>query len=166
MSRTIDIRSLATTGAYATLPAEQADTHSLSGLFICRLPGTGSIERTHAVPFPDSTDVVLAFSRNCTHLGCNLLRDAPLDHPGMLAEPQGVVRCPCHWSAFDLRRLGLAITGPATDALPQVSLRATGNPHEAELLGWVQERAIPYGVPFGVVSKAAPPAPPPNTSPL
>ncbi len=47
----------------------------------------------------------LALSRECTHLGCTV----PWD------EKEGVFRCPCHASVFDIR--GDAIHAPATRAL-------------------------------------------------
>ena len=57
----------------------------------------------------------LAFSRECTHLGCTV----PWD------EKERVFRCPCHASVFDIR--GNAVHAPATRALDMFKVAIENN---------------------------------------
>ena len=70
-----------------------------------------------------------AFSRVCTHLGCNVnvVRDTEAlafsfnyrtDHP--------VLGCPCHFSVFDALERGEAVFGQAIAPLPRVRLEVRG----------------------------------------
>ena len=51
-----------------------------------------------------------AFSATCTHQGCTLT-----------SVSGGVIACPCHGSTFDIAT-GDVVNGPATKALPKVSV--------------------------------------------
>ena len=60
-------------------------------------------------------DVLLAFSRRCTHLSC-----AVVPRPD-----EGILYCPCHEGAFDLQN-GRPVAGPPRRPLPQVTLEVRG----------------------------------------
>ena len=62
---------------------------------------------------------VVAFSRICTHMGCQL-EDYQAEH-GVLGP------CPCHFSTFDLIHNGQVTLGQATQNLPQLLLEVDGD---------------------------------------
>ncbi len=64
-------------------------------------------------------DDIVAFSRICTHMGCELT-DYRHEH-GVLGP------CPCHFSTFDLIHNGQVTLGQATQNLPQVLLEIDGD---------------------------------------
>jgi len=57
---------------------------------------------------------VVAFSNQCTHMGCVITEYHADDH---VLGP-----CPCHFSSFDLSRDGVASFGQATQNLPRILL--------------------------------------------
>ncbi len=61
---------------------------------------------------------VVAFSRICTHMGCELT--------GYQAEHQVLGPCPCHFSTFDLIHGGQVVLGQATQSLPQIMISLDG----------------------------------------
>ena len=67
-------------------------------------------------------EYLIAFSRLCTHMGAHLVADR--DDGSVIASivEEGVIRCPCHLSCFDLTRDGLVVIGQATAPLAQVEL--------------------------------------------
>lgn len=117
-------------------------------VLVCRL-------KSPDTPPPDAVDLgngeyLVAYSRRCTHLGCSLAPTVD-PGPGRLPLDGTLLRCPCHFSCFDLAQRGLAVAGPATDCLPQVAIRLEGN--DAELRDWVRRESVPYGVPYEGTSK-------------
>lgn len=62
---------------------------------------------------------VVAFSRICTHMGCELVDYRP--DSGVLGP------CPCHFTTFDLARDGQVVLGQATQNLPRVMLDVDGD---------------------------------------
>lgn len=63
---------------------------------------------------------VVAFSTLCTHMGGNLR--GRYRHDLKALGP-----CPFHFSTFDLRKGGIPVHASATQALPQIILRANGD---------------------------------------
>jgi arsenite oxidase small subunit len=61
---------------------------------------------------------VVAFSNQCTHMGCTVTAFDPAS--GTLGP------CPCHFSSFDLGRDGVTSLGQATQSLPRVLLELDG----------------------------------------
>ncbi len=62
---------------------------------------------------------IVAFSRICTHMGCELTE---YRHEHGVLGP-----CPCHFSTFDLIHNGQVTLGQATQNLPQVLLEIDGD---------------------------------------
>lgn len=62
----------------------------------------------------DADGEVRAYSAVCTHQGCLVA-----------GVEDGLIRCPCHGSAFDAAS-GEVVRGPATTALPAVPVRVEG----------------------------------------
>lgn len=62
---------------------------------------------------------VVAFSNQCTHMGCLITEYHPEAH---VLGP-----CPCHFSSFDLSRDGVASFGQATQSLPRILLELDGD---------------------------------------
>jgi Rieske Fe-S protein len=87
-------QTLSTVGGTLALDSNSVDS---AGLFLYRASDTS----------------VLAFSRKCTHLGCQVN-----------AFQQGVAQCPCHGSEYDLS--GKPIKGPARQALKQYTATLSG----------------------------------------
>lgn len=63
---------------------------------------------------------IVAYSSICTHMGCSVEGQVTPDQE--MAGP-----CPCHYTAFDLSKGGLVISGAATVDLPQVRLDVEGD---------------------------------------
>ncbi len=72
------------------------------------------VDGPQVVVVRDRSGGVHGFSAVCTHQGClvSQVRD-------------GLIRCPCHGSAFDATT-GAVAQGPATLPLPEVALRVQG----------------------------------------
>lgn len=60
---------------------------------------------------------IVGFSQLCTHKGC----------PVQYKPERKLLICPCHWSSFDPTKSGQMVIGQASQALPQIRLRVTGN---------------------------------------
>jgi arsenite oxidase small subunit len=60
---------------------------------------------------------IVGFSQLCTHKGC----------PVQYKAERKLLICPCHWSSFDPTKSGQMVIGQASQALPQIRLRVTGN---------------------------------------
>ncbi len=58
---------------------------------------------------------IVAFSYQCTHMGCPLNGQYNPEHK-MLGP------CPCHFTQFDLTKSGDLVIGQATQSLPQILL--------------------------------------------
>ena len=140
MAITVDVSPLTSAGKYLTVP-------ELPSVFVCSLPVKGTLS-----PGSIATKqgfYLTAFSRRCTHLGCNILPDTAIGQAIDLPSPDYVVTCPCHFSAFDLVNRALTVQGPATDFLPRVALRGIDDPlTQVELISWIRDESVPYGVPF------------------
>jgi Rieske Fe-S protein len=63
-----------------------------------------------------SSDQLLAYSQECTHLSCAVIPDVE----------KGVIRCPCHEGLFDLNT-GRNIAGPPPRPLPRINLTVRGD---------------------------------------
>jgi arsenite oxidase small subunit len=59
---------------------------------------------------------IVAFSILCTHKGC----------PVSFKPDKGLLLCGCHWSSFDPAKGGRMIIGQASEPLPQIELRISG----------------------------------------
>lgn len=64
---------------------------------------------------------IIAYSKICTHAGCAISMYRVPTFPA--TEPSPALVCPCHYSTFDVRRLGAVLFGPAGRPLPQLPLR-------------------------------------------
>ena len=98
--------------------------------FIARIP----CERRPPGAVPTDTDgqYLVAFSRLCTHMGAHLVaprHDAtdPRSTPIASLRDEGVMRCPCHLTAFDLGADGLVVVGQATARLPRIDLESVND---------------------------------------
>jgi nitrite reductase/ring-hydroxylating ferredoxin subunit len=149
MGRIVSVARLDSAGKYILIPDAPFED-----VFLCRLQIPGLVP-AGAVPIGKG-HAVLAFSRKCTHLGCYLVATLAVgDLP-----PDGLIRCKCHASCFDLTAEGLVVVGPATDWLPQVELRPADEPlTKVELVRWIRDRSVPYGVPFAGTSANPPERP-------
>lgn len=86
-------------------------------------------------------------------MGCSLLPEVK-GGTGSLPNADGLVRCPCHSSCFDVTRKGLVVGGPATEWLPIRELRpvpdsSTGQITAVELVCWYRWGSVGRGVPYG-----------------
>lgn len=61
-----------------------------------------------------AADGVLAYSAICTHTGCDAWDWQPAS---------GTVKCPCHFSEFDLKASARVLNGPAPRRLPALPLK-------------------------------------------
>jgi len=57
----------------------------------------------------------VAYSRVCTHAGCNV---------GLFEKTTNLLMCPCHQSTFDVLKAAQPTSGPAARSLPQLPLYA------------------------------------------
>ncbi|MHA1152088.1 MAG: arsenate reductase (azurin) small subunit [Alphaproteobacteria bacterium] len=64
---------------------------------------------------------IVAFSILCTHKGCPVSYKA--EHKMLI--------CPCHWSTFDPAKAGTLVIGQASQGLPRIQLRVTGEKVQA-----------------------------------
>lgn len=98
---TVDIskpenRTLANVGGIIALAPDDLDTQ---GIFVYR----------------ESETNVIAFTRNCTHQGCQVNSFNSND----------TATCPCHGSRFN--KQGQVVTGPASSPLPRYTATLQGN---------------------------------------
>jgi ubiquinol-cytochrome c reductase iron-sulfur subunit len=107
-------------GSFLTAFPEGADKRELgSPVMVVRVaPSTLRLPPDRRGWAPEG---LLAYSKICTHAGCAVsLYRAPTDEE--LSSPPALV-CPCHYSAFDVRRAAKPAFGPAARPLPQLPLR-------------------------------------------
>jgi Rieske Fe-S protein len=123
--------------------------------FLCRLKFTDDLP-PGAIRL-SSDECVVAFGRRCTHMGCRLLTDPVGGVTEQMPTTDGVLRCPCHASCFDLLQAGLVVIGPATDWLPMLELTAvhdtgSGAVVAVDVGNWRMLRSVPFGVPYAGTS--------------
>lgn len=141
-----DISDIKEAGKYKIIP----DTASFTDLFLCCLE-SDSKPPDGAFVLPDGKFIV-GFSRKCTHMSCYLVPQHS-GAVGNLPTDDGLLSCKCHSSCFDLTNRGLPVIGPATDCLASVELKAGNTPEEVEIVRWIQDKSVPYGVPYGGTSE-------------
>ena len=86
------------------------DDSRLNQVLLVRLDPEGFNSDTRA----RAADGVVAYSAICTHTGC----DAWEWQPASIS-----VKCPCHFSEFDLRNSARVLNGPAPRRLPALPLK-------------------------------------------
>jgi rieske iron-sulfur protein len=86
------------------------DDSRLNQVLLVRLDSGGLDGDTRA----RAADGIVAYSAVCTHTGC----DAWEWQPSSVA-----VKCPCHFSEFDLRNSARVLSGPAPRRLPALPLK-------------------------------------------
>ena len=96
---------------------------------------------------PANLEWLVAFSNICTHMGCALV---PAAKSSSLEDTYLAGPCPCHMTMFDLSRGGMIVIGPATEALPQLSLKLI-EPAKTmvRIIDWIGDKSVPYGLPYG-----------------
>ncbi len=136
-------------GEYLTVP----DVNNGDAV-LCRLSFSGP-SPPNAIKVKEG-ECLVAFSARCPHMGCTLLPSVGKSLPDDTTT-SGLLRCPCHFSCFDLFARGLTVIGPATDWLAQMELRlVAGHPDQVELVGWIRHGDVGRGIPFGKTSTQAP----------
>jgi nitrite reductase/ring-hydroxylating ferredoxin subunit len=85
-------------GSFALVVPESSPDDSNSAAVLVRLRGSGDVR---------------AFSRVCTHSGCVVCVFRP---------EASLLVCPCHHSTFDAAAGGKVVSGPASQALPELPL--------------------------------------------
>jgi rieske iron-sulfur protein len=63
---------------------------------------------------PEAADGIVAYSAVCTHTGCDAWDWQPAS---------ATVKCPCHFSEFDLKAAARVLNGPAPRRLPALPLK-------------------------------------------
>ena len=118
---------------------------------IAREPSQGGLEIPTGVRAdPANPEWLVAFSNICTHMGCTVVPTAK----GLGLEDTYLAGpCPCHMTTFDLSRGGMTVIGPATEALPQLTLELM-EPAQTmvRIAGWIRDRSVPYGLRYGRTS--------------
>ena len=154
MASSLNITSLTRAGMFLIAPESQG----FPAVFVCSIPTAGAVP---AGAIDTSKGFYLtAFGRRCTHLGCYVLPGIFTGQATELPSRDLVITCRCHFSSFDLAREAMNVQGPATDFLPRVALRAVDDPvTRVELISWVREVSVPYGVPFDGTSGQPPEKP-------
>lgn len=100
------------------------------------------IKMGYAVPGGIGPDAdIVAFSTQCTHMGCPLEYDADSRN----------FKCGCHYSVFDSEQGGQMVIGQATENLPRVllSIDDNGEIHAVSIDGLIygrQANILPGGV--------------------
>ena len=64
-----------------------------------------------------AADGIVAYSAVCTHTGCDAWDWQPAS---------GTVKCPCHFSEFDLKASARVLNGPAPRRLPALPVKVAG----------------------------------------
>lgn len=128
------------------------DTASGFEAFLCRFRIQDQMPSEAVEVAPN--EYVVGFGRRCTHMGCRLLIETAAGASQPLPMSDGLLRCACHASCFDLLASGLVVMGPATDWLPTLKLTAVPDPKTGAITsiridGWNTTRSVPYGIPFG-----------------
>ena len=96
---------------------------------------------------PANPEWLVAFSNICTHMGCALI---PAANSSRLEDTYLAGPCPCHMTLFDLSRGGMVVVGPATEALPQLSLQLIEPTQKmVRIVDWIRDKSVPYGLPYG-----------------
>jgi Rieske Fe-S protein len=103
----------AAANAYGVVPSTSG--HLLAKLDEVPTGGGVIVGGAGVVLTRDSAGSVHGFSSTCTHQGCTV---GSVEH--------GVIVCPCHGSHFDLTT-GAPVAGPATRALPKVTVVVQGD---------------------------------------
>ena len=73
-------------------------------------------EKDHCLLFRTGEQTYLAFSQQCTHLGCAVVPDMPNKR----------LLCPCHHGVFDATN-GRPLAGPPRRPLPKITIEVRGN---------------------------------------
>jgi ubiquinol-cytochrome c reductase iron-sulfur subunit len=110
-------------GSFITAFPEGADKRELgSPVVVVRVdPATLQLPAGRAGWAPEG---LVAYSKICTHAGCAIaLFRSPKFEP---VQQRPALACPCHYSAFDVRRGAKVIEGPAGRPLPQLPLMLSG----------------------------------------
>ena len=120
--------------------------------FLCRFRMQGKLPAEAIMITTD--DYVIGFGRRCTHMGCHLVAKTAADLSRQLPMSDGLLRCSCHASCFDLHASGLLVMGPATDWLPTLKLTPivdpkTGATTSVRIDGWNTTQSVSYGIPYG-----------------
>ena len=128
--------------------------HIASGFdaFLCRFRIEGPLP-AEAIKIT-ADEYVIGFGRRCTHMGCRLVSETAVGTSRPLPSVDGLLRCSCHLSCFDLSFSGLVVMGPATDWLPTLQLTPVADPttgviNSVRIDGWNTTRSVPYGIPYG-----------------
>ena len=98
--------------AYPVDPATKVvrDDSRLNQVLLVRLDPTGFNADTSA----RAADGIVAYSAVCTHTGCDIWD---------WQAAKGTIKCPCHFSEFDLRNSAQVMNGPAPRRLPALPLK-------------------------------------------
>ena len=99
--------------AVITLDLTQPENKSLAAVGGTLALGANSLDGKGMLLYRSDQSTVLAFSRNCTHLGCTV---------GDFQN--GVSSCPCHGSQFDTD--GAVVKGPAQSRLKSFTATISG----------------------------------------
>jgi nitrite reductase/ring-hydroxylating ferredoxin subunit len=90
----------------------ELDQISMGGAVVFNYPG----EHEPCLLLRPSSDTLVAYSQECTHLACAVVPDT---------QPSRLL-CPCHHGYFDVAT-GRPLAGPPRRPLPRITLRVTGN---------------------------------------
>lgn len=98
--------------AYPMEPATKVvrDDSRLNQVLLVRLNPHGFDSDTKA----RAAEGVIAYSAVCTHTGCDAWEWQPAS---------GTIKCPCHFSEFDLKNSARVLNGPASRRLPALPLK-------------------------------------------
>jgi rieske iron-sulfur protein len=98
--------------AYPIEPRSQVvrDDSRLNQVLLVRLDPSGFNSDTRA----RSAEGIVAYSAICTHTGCDAWEWRPA---------ATTVKCPCHFSEFDLKNSAQVLNGPAPRRLPALPLK-------------------------------------------
>ncbi len=86
------------------------DDSRLNQVLLVRLDPNGLQGDTRA----RAADGIVAYSAVCTHTGCDIWDWQPAS---------STIKCPCHFSEFDLRESARVLNGPAPRRLPALPLK-------------------------------------------
>lgn len=86
------------------------DDSRLNQILLVRLDPSGLDSDTRA----RAADGIVAYSAVCTHTGCDVWEWQPAS---------STIKCPCHFSEFDLKESARVLNGPAPRRLPALPLK-------------------------------------------